>query len=84
MDREIRFEVSTSAPHIEHLRWLLSSIIDMHVAAESLNYEEFYTEARMSPELIDAMAPPMELGLELMKKLDAVEPFVRGMFDRLL
>jgi hypothetical protein len=84
MDREIRFEVSTSAPHIEHLRWLLSSIVDMHVAAESLNYEEFYTEGRMSPKLIEAMAPPAQPGLELLKQLDAVEPFVRDMFDRFL
>lgn len=47
MDADIRFVTRPDAPSLNELRWLISTIVDHHVAAESLNYEPKYTGERM-------------------------------------
>lgn len=58
-DREVEFELSSTAPKLDHMRWLLNQIPDMHVPAESLHTAERYTGARLPYDLIDEMEPPM-------------------------
>lgn len=58
-DREVEFELSSTAPKLDHLRWLLSQIPDMHVPAASLHTAERYTGARLPYDLIEAMDPPV-------------------------
>lgn len=58
-DREVEFELSSTAPKLDHLRWLLNQIPDMHVPAESLHTAERYTGARLPYQLIEEMVPPL-------------------------
>lgn len=58
-DREVEFELSSTAPKLDHMRWLLNQISDMHVPAESLHTAERYTGARLPYDLIKAMEPPV-------------------------
>lgn len=58
-DREVEFELSSTAPKLDHLRWLLNQIPDMHVPAQSLHTVERYTGARLPHGLIEEMEPPV-------------------------
>lgn len=58
-DREVEFELSSTAPKLDHMRWLLIQIPDMHVPAESLHTVERYTGARLPHDLIEEMEPPV-------------------------
>ncbi|MBU4182909.1 MAG: hypothetical protein KJ565_14560, partial [Gammaproteobacteria bacterium] len=61
MDRNVEFELADSAPSLDHLRWFINQIVDMHVAAQSLHYADRYTGRRLPYWLLDDMEPPVEV-----------------------
>ena len=60
-DRDVEFEACDRAPCLDHLRWFINQIPDMHVPAQSLHTEERYTGARIPHELIEEMKPPVAI-----------------------
>lgn len=61
MDRNVEFELAGSAPSLDHLRWYINQIADMHVAAETLHYADRYTGRRLPYHLLEKMMPPVEV-----------------------
>lgn len=61
MDRNVEFELTDNAPSLDHLRWYLNQIVDMHVAAESLHYADRYTGRRLPYPLLEKMEPPVDV-----------------------
>lgn len=82
-DRSIEFEVTDNAPILDHLRWLLSKITDMHIPAESLNYAERYTGDRLPYDIVERMRPPEALIEELMKRLRNIAEAAPGLIEGL-
>lgn len=71
-DRELKFEVIEDCPSIDHLRWYINQIDDMHVAAETLQYAERYTGIRMPDWLLDTIEPPLEVVESMLKGAKAI------------
>lgn len=59
LDREIELEVVETAPSLDHLRWYINQMVDMHVAAESLQDANRYTGERLPYHLLVLMEPPL-------------------------
>lgn len=83
MDRSIEFEVTDNAPKLDHLRWLLSKVTDMHVAAESLNYAERYTGERLPYDMVERMVPPEDVVEEMTTRLRSIAEVTPDLVDRL-
>ena len=83
MDRSIEFEVTESAPKLDHLRWLLSKVTDMHVAAESLNYAERYNGERLPYDMVAQMEPPDDVIDELNERLRKIAEATPELVERL-
>lgn len=58
IDRDIEFEVAESAPALDHLRWYINQIANLHVPAQTLHYADEYTGARLPYHLLEEMEPP--------------------------
>lgn len=61
MDRDVELEICEGAPSLDHLRWYINQMVDMHVAAESLHYADRYTGARLPYHLLNEMESPVEV-----------------------
>lgn len=83
MDRSIEFEVTDKAPTLDHLRWLLSKVTDMHVAAESLNYAERYTGERIPYDMVERMTPPEDVVEEMTTRLRSIAEVTPDLVERL-
>ena len=83
MDRSIEFEVTESAPKLDHLRWLLSKVTDLHVAAESLNYAERYDGNRLPYDMVERMEPPDDVAVELAERLRKITEATLDLVERL-
>jgi len=83
-DRFIELVVSEAAPRLNHLRWLINQIEDMHVAAESLNYAEYYDASRLSHHVIERMTPPQRTITEMSAALSHLEGLAPDLFVRLM
>lgn len=83
-DRSIEFLVSEDAPRLNHLRWLINQITDMHVAAESLNYAEHYDESRLSYKVIERITPPQRVIKKMFEALSHLDGLAPSLLERLM
>lgn len=75
-DRNVEFELVTTAPSLDHLRWYVNQIPDMHVAAESLHYADKYTGTRLPYHLMAKMEPPVEVIEDMLQAAKAAASWV--------
>jgi hypothetical protein len=66
-DVDVELKVQASAPSAECLRWLLSKVATLHVAAESLDHAHAYTSQRINYSLVEAGRPDDSVIAEAME-----------------
>jgi hypothetical protein len=72
---EAEFELADDQVTLDQLRWLLSNVTDMHVAAESLNYADRYTGERLHYEYLEQMTPSDDVLMKMRRTLANLRSF---------
>lgn len=70
--RDINLVIAQDAPCVDHLAWLLATVPDLHVAAETLRSAAHYTGRRLPPGLIERMTPPLDVRQVMADRLSAL------------
>jgi hypothetical protein len=70
--RDIDLVIAQDAPCVDHLVWLLGTVPDLHVAAETLRSAARYTGRRLPPGLIERMTPPLDVRQVMADRLSAL------------
>lgn len=81
MDSDIAVTLADGAPHLDHLRWLLNQVVDMHVAAESLNTKDRYTGERLPYDMVERMTPPEDIRRQMADNLAAASEAMQQMVE---
>lgn len=85
-DKDVVFSLCADGPTLAEARWLIDSIVDCHVAAESLAEAGSYTGARIPyDEMHQHMSRPSDVVIE--RARDAargMQTFLSNQFDRLV
>lgn len=69
---EAEFEIANEIIGRDELRWLLNQAMDLHVAAQTLNYVDQYTGERLHYDYIDRIQPSEEALDEIHRRLTPV------------
>lgn len=80
---EAEFELANDDVTLDQLRWLLYQATDLHVAAQSLNYADSYTGARLNYKYLDRMTPSDDVLTSLKKSLAKLEHARNDLVERL-
>lgn len=81
MDSDYAVVLSESAPCLDHLRWLVNQVADLHVASESLHYEAKYTGDRLPNDLVERMTPPVEVREQMASRLEGLVESLEAMTE---
>lgn len=81
MDSDIAVTLADGAPHLDHIRWLLNQVTDMHVAAQSLNAKDRYTGERLPYDMVERMTPPEDIRRQMADNLAALSEMMQHMVD---
>jgi len=81
MDSDFEVVLSESAPCLDHLRWMVNQVPDLHVAAESLQYEAKYTGDRLPHDLVERMTPPVEVREQMASRLGSLVEALEAMTE---
>lgn len=81
MDSDIAVTLADGAPHLDHIRWMLNQVTDMHVAAQSLNTKDRYTGERLPYDMVDRMTPPEDIRRQMADNLAALSESMQHMVD---
>jgi hypothetical protein len=83
LDHTVVLELNDQAPELDHLRWLLWQVPDLHVAAQSLDYTACYTGERLDYRLMDHLMPELEVLNTLQEAFKALWEVSKGLQSRL-
>ena len=74
-DTDVKFVMRAGSPSLNEIRWLINSITDCHVAAQTVELIETYTGERMHYELFDetAVRPSKEIILASMESMTELQ-----------
>jgi hypothetical protein len=63
MDTDVQFILRVGSPHLNEIRWLISTIVDCHVAAQTVEHASNYTDERIDPDVFAELAalPPADV-----------------------
>jgi len=81
MDSDIAVTLADGAPHLDHLRWLLNQVVDMHVAAQSLSTKDRYTGERLPYDMVERMTPPEDIRRQMADNLAAASKAMQQMVE---
>lgn len=82
LGHDVEFELTDLSFTLDELRWMLNQIPDMHVAAQSLNYEHLYTGERLSYTYLQRMQPSDETVVKMAQMSVRVAEFLKSVSNR--
>ena len=78
-DMDVAFSLQATAPGLNKLRWLIDSLMDCHVAAQTLMLNDAYTGERLYDELDELLERPSNAHLEeVQRNLRFAKKYLRG------
>ena len=83
-DLDVVFSLQAAAPGLNQLRWLIDSLMDCHVAAQTLMLRDAYTGERLYDELDELLERPSNVALEeVQRNLRFGKKYLRGTGSRM-
>lgn len=80
---EAEFELADDSIKLDDLRWLLNQAVDLHVAAQTLNYADQYSGERLHYDYLDRIEPSEEVRHAMCCRLTSAGKASDNILDRL-
>lgn len=80
---EVEFEIADDSIKLDDLRWLLNQAVDLHVAAQTLNYVDQYTGERLHYSYLKRIEPSSEVLAALRCRVGPLETALADVAGRL-
>lgn len=79
---EVEFEIADDSIKLDDLRWLLNQAVDLHVAAQTLNYVDQYTGERLHYSYLERIEPSSEVLDALRSRVAPLQTAMAEIADR--